>query len=154
MAFSCILCSARMSRGNVAFDSTEEKFGEWCQSSRMNVIASQPTAGRTSRFIQRTACVPPPESGLGSSHGACPYWRPPSAPYVCRAGTFSAGGLLHFARQVCMAGPVNRACEDLHGLTSGWSGSASAGRSPAIHSASAQHGAVTDASNRMRSDQD
>jgi hypothetical protein len=83
------------------------------------------------------ACVPPPESGLGSSHGACPYWRPPSAPYVCRAGTFSAGGLLHFAREVCMAGPVNRACEDLRGLTSGWSGPASAGRSPAIHSASA-----------------
>jgi hypothetical protein len=36
-----------------------------------------------------------------------------------------------------MAGPVNRACEDLRGLTSGWSGPASAGRSPAIHSASA-----------------
>ena len=33
--------------------------------------------------------------------------------------------------------PVNRACEDLRGLTSGWSGPASAGRSPAIHSASA-----------------
>lgn len=78
MAFSSTLCSAMTSRGNVAFDSTEEDCGEWCQSSRMNVIASESTAHRTSRIIWRAAGVPPPESGLGSSQGACPYLRPPA----------------------------------------------------------------------------